>query len=207
MNDLNICKRFDHSTVNCKATAICFLCKSTKHKDGECKTPINKQCCINCDQNHHSYAKRCQVYKEIKANQIDEFIQKLDKTKQVKIRSKNKVTHFTNTVKSLNIKNSSKDFAQTVNMKEDILNIRESNNILQNNFCLLMKNIEESNLKQDKFLSQFNIEELALKIEKPIISKLEIITKKSEERLTKIENNFTSLKNSLIKKGLITEND
>ena len=135
-------------------------------------------------------------------NQIDEFIQKLDKTKQVKIRSKNKVTNFTNTVNSLKIKNSSKDFAQIVNMKDDILNIRESNNILQNNFCLIIKNIEESNLKQNKFLSQFNIEELGLKIEKPKPK-----TKNSEERLTKIENNFTSLKNSLIKMGLITEND
>ena len=36
------CKKFDHSTNNCNELVICFLCKSTKHKDGECNTPINK---------------------------------------------------------------------------------------------------------------------------------------------------------------------
>ena len=92
-------------------------------------------------------------------------------------------------------------------MSNDIENIKDSNRNFENNFSTLFKLIENSNSNQEAFLKQFDINELAKKIKAPIITKMEAINKKTDDRLVKIENNSLSLKNCLIKKGLLNDND
>ncbi len=146
-----------HKSTNCNELAICFLCKSTKHKDGECKTPTNKQCCINCDQNHHSFAKRCKVFKEIKNNLINDFIKKLENKYFIQNPQKARQANFINSSHSLNNRNSSKYFAQAISMSNEIDNV-----------CIFIK--ENINYKLRKMPSKFEAIGIKISIEDTIIN-------------------------------------
>lgn len=61
------CKKFEHSGEEC--VEVCGMCGSNDHKDDKC--PERKKArekrflrCVNCQQNHSSYYKGCQKYKE-----------------------------------------------------------------------------------------------------------------------------------------------
>lgn len=66
------CKKFGHSTLNCKEHENCASC-GAQHKSSECKATVKT--CLNCGENHSCYYKGCKVYKDL-------FKKEVEKSKQ-----------------------------------------------------------------------------------------------------------------------------
>ena len=49
-----------HVTRKCKYNEVCARCSETGHKDTTCTKTLK---CVNCEENHTSYNKKCTVYK------------------------------------------------------------------------------------------------------------------------------------------------
>ena len=55
------CQRFGHVTSKCKHNEVCARWSATVHKDDTC-TKEHK--CVNCEENHASYNKKCSFINE-----------------------------------------------------------------------------------------------------------------------------------------------
>ena len=64
------CQRFGHVTSKCKHNDVCARCPATSHKDDTC-TKEHK--CVNCEENHASYNKKCSFINEIMIFSILEY--------------------------------------------------------------------------------------------------------------------------------------
>ena len=52
--------RFGHVTSKCKHNEVCARCSATGHKDDTCTKEYK---CVNCEESHASYNKKCSFYK------------------------------------------------------------------------------------------------------------------------------------------------
>jgi len=78
------CFSFKHLSNLCEKEAICYRCGLKKH-DGNCLQPVK---CINCDGNHYSTSKFCQLYIEqlkIKEIQVTQNIPYYQAKKNVSV--------------------------------------------------------------------------------------------------------------------------
>jgi hypothetical protein len=66
----NNCKKFGHSTFNCKENEKCARC-SEEHKTSDCKKKDDETRCINCGEKHSSYYKGCKQYKSLIKEEIE----------------------------------------------------------------------------------------------------------------------------------------
>ena len=99
--------------------------------------------------------------------------------------------------------NSKKDFAQTISMKSEIENVKHQSTNIEKNLSKLMEIMEANTAKQNQFINQFNIDEIARKIEAPILRSITTLNKEMDQRVKAIENSLSSMKNALISQGIL----
>ena len=65
------CQEFGHHNSNCKNAPICAKCCSTEHEDKNCQVAETNYKCKNCQGNHASWSRSCQIF--IKEKKVCEY--------------------------------------------------------------------------------------------------------------------------------------